>query len=66
MKQDDLLDDYSGIDGLDPATVGMVIIAMGLPSDYPDKYDFITTKFIIVSDYVIAVCQSSFYRLQKN
>ena len=65
MKQDDLLDDYSGIDGLDPDTVGTVIIAMGLPSDFPDKYDFITTKFIIVSDYVIAVSQSSFYRLQK-
>jgi hypothetical protein len=65
MKQDDFLDDYSGIEGLDPDTVGTVVIAMGLSSDSPDNYSYITTGFIIINDYIIAVRQSSFYQLQK-
>lgn len=65
MKQDDFLDNYSGIEDIDPDTVGMIIIAMGLPSDSSDKYEFITTKFIIINDHIIAVRQSTFYKLQK-
>ncbi len=65
MKQDDFLNDYSGIEGLNPDTVGTVIIAMGLSSDSTDNYSYITTGFIIINDYIIAVRQSSFYQLQK-
>lgn len=65
MKQDDFLDDYSGIEGLAPDTVGTVVIAMGLSPDSPDNYSYITTGFIIINDYIIAVRQSSFYQLQK-
>ncbi len=65
MKQDDFLDNYTGIDGIKPNTVGTVIIAMGIPSDSLDSYEIVLTKFIIIEDYVIAVNQSSFYELNQ-
>jgi len=65
MKRDDFLDEYSGIEDIDPDTVATIIIAMGLPSDSSDKYEFITTKFIIINDHIIAVRQATFYKLQR-
>lgn len=65
MKQDDFLDNYSGIEGIKSNSIGTVIIAMGIPSDSSDIYEIVLTKFIIIEDYVIAVDQSSFYQLSQ-
>ena len=65
MSTDDALSCYSGIEELDSETMGTVIIAMGLPTYTPDKYGYIPTKFIIIEDYVIAVHEYTFYKLQK-
>ncbi|MDL2302210.1 hypothetical protein LJC58_07640 [Lachnospiraceae bacterium OttesenSCG-928-D06] len=65
MKQDDFLENYSGIEDIDPNTVGTVIIAIGLPSDSSGDYELVTTKFIIIDNHVIVVRQSTFYQLEK-
>lgn len=65
MKQDDFLDDYSGIEGLDLDTVGTIITVIGESINFHDMYEAITTKFIIINDRIIAVRQSTFYELQK-
>lgn len=65
MKVDDYLDGYSGMDELEPDTVGIIISVIGVPTDSPKKYEAITTKIIIINDNIIAVQQSTFYKLIK-
>lgn len=65
MKVDNYLDEYSGMAELDPDTVGTIISVIGVPTDSPEKYEAITTKFIIINDNIIAVQQSTFYKLIK-
>jgi len=65
MKQDDFIDEYSGIEDINPNTVGTIIIVLGLPDGSLEAYDFIATKFIIIEDYVIVAHQSTFYNLTK-
>lgn len=65
MKNDDFLDNYTGIIDVKPNTAGTVIITMGIPSDSPGSYEIISTKFIMIENYIIAVDQSTFYKLIK-
>lgn len=65
MRQDAFLDYYTGIDDVSLDVVGTIVMAMGIPPDSPDKYEFIAPIFIIIDDYVIAVNQSTFYKLEK-
>lgn len=65
MKQDDYLDDYSGIEDLDPDTMGTIVSVIGAPIGSSNKYEAITTKFIIINDNIVAVRQSTFYNLLK-
>lgn len=66
MKQDDFLDNFSGIKDMDPDTEGTVVIAMGLPSDAPDQYEDTLVRFMIINKEVIAVNQSGFFKLQHQ
>lgn len=65
MKQDDFLDNYSGIEGLDLDTIGTIVTVIGKSTNFHDKYEAIPIKFIIINDHIIAVRQSTFYKLQK-
>lgn len=65
MKRDVFLDCYSGIEGLDPQTLGQVVIAIAKDSSFADEYMHIEPSFLIIDDYVIAVNQSSFYELER-
>lgn len=65
MAEDELLN-YSGIEELSSETVGMVILGFALSNHSPDNYDLIPTKFILIDDYVIAVREHSFYKLEKD
>lgn len=65
MAKDDMLGNYSGIDGIKPDTVGTVVVAIAISSHSKNEYDYITTKFIIINNYVIAVDEYSFYQLQR-
>lgn len=63
MKQDDFLDNYSGIKDLDLDTIGTIVTVIGKSTNFHDKYEAIPTKFIIINDHIIAVRQSTFYEL---
>lgn len=63
MKNDDFLDNYTGINDIKPDALGTVIIALGIPSDSPGSYEVISTKFIMIENHIIAVNQSTFYKL---
>ncbi|MDF2804424.1 MAG: hypothetical protein K0S61_4329 [Anaerocolumna sp.] len=65
MAKDDMLGNYSGIEGIKPDTMGTVVVAMAISPDSTNKYDFIPTKFIIINNYVIAIDMYSFYQLQR-
>jgi hypothetical protein len=65
MAKDKLLGNYSGIEGIDPETMGTVVVGRGILSHYTDEYGFISTKFILINDYVIAVDMYSFFQLQR-
>ncbi len=65
MEKDELLGNYSGIKGIKPDTMGTVVVAMAISPDSTKEYDFISTKFIIINNYVIAVDMYSFYQLQR-
>ena len=62
MSKDEILN-YSGIEGMDPETVGMVVLGFAFSDYSPNAYDLIPTKFILINDYVIAVRADSFYKL---
>lgn len=64
MAKDNMLGNYSGIEGIKPDTMGTVVVAMAI-SPHTNEYDFITTDFIIINDYVIAVDMNSFYQLER-
>ncbi|WP_162862518.1 hypothetical protein [Acetivibrio cellulolyticus] len=65
MAKDDILGNFSGIEGIKPDTMGTVVVVMAISPHSINEYDFISTKFIIINNYVIAVDMYSFYQLQK-
>ncbi len=68
MAEDDFLDNYSGIKGINPDTIGTVVVLLEL-FDVPEKsiheYRVSGLKFLLIDDYVIAVNMSTFYQLQR-
>lgn len=62
MAKDEMLN-YSGIEGVDPKTIGTVVLSFGLSDK--NTYDLIPTKFLLINEYVIAVHSHSFYQLDR-
>lgn len=65
MAKDELLANYSGIEGIKSDTMGTVIVAIAISPYSLNEYEFMATKFIIIKNYVIAEDANSFYQLQR-
>ncbi len=68
MAGDDFLDNYSGIKGTNPDTIGTVVALLELfdvPAKSIHEYRISGLKFLLIDDYVIAVNMSTFYQLQR-